>query len=426
MWLYSLGLVALAAGSQLKQHVIGQDSCDAAGQNEVHAGMCECEKECCNTPEDQLIEGCPIDVVIGIDMCSCNNDTWTEMRRFTLDMVNTLNSEYGISDNDNSARLHVFQFMENTKDVVGFDTFTRNELEKSVLGMGMAEFHGRSTNVKAAIDHAKNVLQNSPRTDIPGRKAVFALITNGYSDDKLVKSDQVLKSAADMHVAINAQMVFVAREDSSMPNKANSHTNEELAQMFDSRERLSDPVAAQQIVGDVNCDEKPPIDYHRECNCVCDVPMGCHGPQGPPGVEGEKGGKGPKGPNGAPGKKGDTGEDGPDGEQGEDGGCGMPGDAGPKGEPGKDGSYGKSGTQGVAGIKGPPGEPGAAGPQGDPGDAGQPGAPGVPGVQGEPGDEGDRGEPGPEGTLDEDTLKWLVNKIFIEELNALNLQTPQT
>merc|ERR1712048_426989 len=280
MWLYSLGLVALAAGSQLKQHVIGQDSCDAAGQNEVHAGMCECEKECCNTPEDQLIEGCPIDVVIGIDICSCNNDTWTEMRRFTLDMVNTLNSEYGISDNDNSARLHVFQFMENTKDVVGFDTFTRNELEKSVLGMGMAEFHGRSTNVKAAIDHAKNVLQNSPRTDIPGRKAVFALITNGYSDDKLVKSDQVLKSAADMHVAINAQMVFVAREDSSMPNKANSHTNEELAQMFDSRERLSDPVAAQQIVGDVNCDEKPPIDYHRECNCVCDVPMGCHGPQG--------------------------------------------------------------------------------------------------------------------------------------------------
>merc|ERR1712176_1497030 len=194
--------------------------------------------------------------------------------------------------------------------------------------MGMAEFHGRSTNVKAAIDHAKNVLQNSPRTEIPGRKAVFALITNGYSDDKLVKSDQVLKSAADMHVAIDAQMVFVAREDSSMPNKANSHTNEELAQMFDSRERLSDPVAAQQIVGDVNCDEKPPIDYHRECNCVCDVPMGCHGPQGPPGVEGEKGGKGNKGVKG---------------DQGENGGCGMPGEAGPKGEPGKDGSYGKSG-----------------------------------------------------------------------------------
>ena len=120
--------------------------------------MCECEKDCCNTPAEQLVDGCPIDVVIGIDMCSCNNDTWTEMRRFTLDMVNTLSSDFGINDNENSARLHIYQFMDENKDVVGFDTFTQNEIEKAVLGMQNAEFHGKSTDLKVAIQHAQQVL----------------------------------------------------------------------------------------------------------------------------------------------------------------------------------------------------------------------------------------------------------------------------
>ena len=79
--------------------------------------------------------------------------------RFTLDVVNALNHDFGISDNENSARLHVFQFMDNTKDVVGFNTFTRNELEKKVLRMENAEFHGKSTNIKTAIEHAESVLK---------------------------------------------------------------------------------------------------------------------------------------------------------------------------------------------------------------------------------------------------------------------------
>ena len=54
------------------------------------------------------------------------------------------------------------------------------------------------------------------------------------------------------------KMVFVAREDSSMPNSKNTHTNEDIAEVFDSRERLKDPVAAQQIVGDIECDAPPP------------------------------------------------------------------------------------------------------------------------------------------------------------------------
>ena len=33
---------------------------------------------------------------------------------------------------------------------------------------------------------------------------------------------------------------------------------EDIAKVFDSRERLKDPVAAQQIVGDIECDAPPP------------------------------------------------------------------------------------------------------------------------------------------------------------------------
>lgn len=426
MRLISFGLVALAASSELAQDVIGQGTCDEAGQMEVHAGMCECEKDCCNTPADQLIDGCPVDVVIGIDMCSCNNDTWTEMRRFTLDMVNTLSSDFGINDNDNSARLHVFQFMDSTKDVVGFDTFTRNELEKAVLGMENAEFHGKSTNIKTAIEHAQGVLENSPRTQLPGRKAVFAIITNGYSDDQLVTSDEVFASAINMATAMDVRMVFVAREDSSMPNAGNTHTYEELVKAFDARERLNDPVAAQQIAGDVECEEAPPISYQRDCSCVCDVPMGCHGIQGPAGPDGADGGNGRRGDPGQRGVPGEMGPAGPSGEPGEQGGCGMPGDAGAKGDPGMDGNHGMDGANGDDGIKGVPGLPGDHGKKGEQGDQGKDGGVGQPGVQGEPGAEGDQGEQGPQGALDEKTLKWLVNKIFIEELNALNLQTPQT
>lgn len=419
------GLVALAAG-QLTQDVIGEGTCDDVGQNQVHDGMCECEKDCCNTPADQLVDGCPIDVVVAIDMCSCNNDTWTEMRRFTLDMVNTLSSDFGINDNDNSARLHVYQFMDYTKDVVGFDTFTKNELEKAVLGMTNAEFHGKSTDLQVAIEHAQDILEKSPRAGLPGRKAVFAFITNGYSNDHANSKELVFESAIKMDNAMDVRMVFVAREDSSMPNDRNTHTYEELTHAFDARERLQDPVAAQQIVGDVECDPAPEPSYQRECTCVCDVPMGCHGIHGPQGNDGERGGMGKTGEPGDQGDAGEPGADGPKGPPGDQGGCGMPGDAGAKGDPGADGTNGMSGQSGEEGIQGPEGEPGNAGPKGQKGEPGPDGPTGQPGVQGEPGPEGDQGDQGPEGELDEQTLKWLVNKIFIEELNALNLQTPQT
>ena len=41
--------------------------------------MCECEESCC-TSQAQTEEGCPVDIVIAIDMCSCNNDTWHDMK----------------------------------------------------------------------------------------------------------------------------------------------------------------------------------------------------------------------------------------------------------------------------------------------------------------------------------------------------------
>ena len=41
--------------------------------------MCECEEGCC-TSQAQTEEGCPVDIVIAIDMCSCNNDTWHDMK----------------------------------------------------------------------------------------------------------------------------------------------------------------------------------------------------------------------------------------------------------------------------------------------------------------------------------------------------------
>lgn len=296
---------------------------------------------------------------------------------------------------------------------------------KKVLRMENAEFHGKSTNIKTAIEHAESVLKNSPRAGLENRKSVFAIITNGYSDEKLVSPQAVFTTALDMSKT-DIKMVFVAREDSSMPNSKNTHTNEDIAEVFDSRERLKDPVAAQQIVGDIECDAPPPVDYQRECKCTCDVPMGCHGLQGPGGEPGKQGPPGKKGDDGAQGIPGEMGKPGAPGEPGDQGGCGMPGEAGQKGEPGSDGSNGMSGARGKPGIKGVPGEPGPAGPKGQKGDRGQDGQTGPPGVQGEPGMVGDQGEPGPEGQLDQKTLKWLVNKIFIEELNALNLQTPQT
>ena len=47
--------------------------------------------------------------------------------------------------------------------------------------------------------------------------------------------------------------------------------------MFERSLRLRDPVAPQQLIGDIECDALPEPDYNRQCNCKCDVPMGCHG-----------------------------------------------------------------------------------------------------------------------------------------------------
>lgn len=385
--------------------------------------MCECNEECCASAVPQQ-EGCPVDIVLAIDMCSCNNDTWHDMKEFTKRAVNALHTQFGISDSDKSGRIAIYQFMEDVSDVVGLDTFTNKEIMKKVNQMSNSQFHGFGTDMTKAIEHGSQILKNSPRRDMDGARQVFAVITNGYSDDSMTSDQEVLMAITSGFD--NTKTIFVAREDSSVKNARGTHTNEEVREMFDGKLRLKDPVAPQQLVGDIECDAPPEPDYHRECECKCDVPMGCHGIQGEPGSKGADGPEGCIGDVGKAGDLGEPGDDGPMGIKGDIGGCGMPGMAGEKGEPGEDGVDGDNGVDGPEGIQGPTGEPGAAGDRGEKGETGAPGEPGKPGVQGDPGATGEQGDEGTAGNLDTQTLKWLVNKIFIEELNAMGINTPMT
>lgn len=425
-----IGLIGLARAGQdtLPQHVIGQDTCDQPGQDILYGGMCECEESCCASAEPQQ-EGCPVDIVLAIDMCSCNNDTWHDMKEFTKRAVNALHTQFGISDSENSGRIAIYQFMEDVSDVVGLETFTNKEIMKKVNQMGNSQFHGYGTDMTKAINHGSQILKNSPRRNMDGVRQVFAVITNGYSDDAMTTDQEVLMAiTSGFDNTPNGQVstVFVAREDSSVKNARGTHTNEEVRDMFNAKLRLKDPVAPQQLIGDIECDEAPEPDYHRECACKCDVPMGCHGIQGEAGAMGEEGPDGCIGDLGKQGQPGQPGDDGPMGPPGDMGGCGMPGIAGQKGEPGDDGVDGIDGVDGPGGIVGPQGVPGAAGDRGPVGDTGPRGEPGKPGVQGDPGATGEQGDEGTAGNLDTKTLKWLVNKIFIEELNAMGINTPMT
>merc|ERR1712151_1213533 len=364
--------LGLTNAVDLPQDIIGEASCDARGQDTTYPGVCECEESCC-TSQAQTEEGCPVDIVIAIDMCSCNNDTWHDMKEFTRSAVNALNEQFGISDTDNSGRMAIFQFMEDVHNVVGLETFTRKEIMKKVNNMENTKFHGRGTDMTKAVKHAQSILDSSTRRDLEGIRRVFAVITNGYSDAKLTTDQDV----------VEAVFTMTASDD-----------------VVERSLRLRDPVAPQQLIGDIECDALPEPDYNRQCNCKCDVPMGCHGITGDPGIDGADGPMGKAGLPGEQGAPGRQGDDGPMGEQGDRGGCGMPGRAGEKGEPGLDGDDGENGEPGPDGIKGPGGEPGPCG------------------EKGEMGDEGAAGE------LDTQTLKWLVNKIFIEELNAMGLHHP--
>jgi len=425
----TLGLLVclgLTRAVELPQDVIGQDSCDAIGQDTLYGGICQCEESCCTSDNQNQEDGCPVDLVIAIDMCSCNNQTWTSMKEFTRRAVNALHEQFGITDNENSGRMAIFQFMEETHDVVGLNTFTRKEIMKKVNMMENTKFHGRGTDMTKAIKHAAQILQNSPRNEAKGLKKVFAVITNGYSDQKMTTDQEVFEATMQLNAIDDVTTVFVAREDSSVSNARGTHTNTEVQNVFERQLKLKDPVAPQQLVGDIECDKAPEPDYRRECKCECDVPMGCHGVQGDPGVGGQDGPVGCDGPEGKQGDMGITGDDGPIGEPGEKGGCGMPGLAGEKGEPGEDGIVGDDGVDGPEGIQGPPGVPGSCGEKGEKGDQGAQGPPGKEGVEGEPGSPGPQGDQGNPGNLDTQTLKWLVNKIFIEELNAMGINTPMT
>ena len=102
------------------------------------------------------------------------------------------------------------------------------------------------------------------------------MITNGYSDQQRVSDTDVATEVMDLNTDQTLKTVFVAREDSSISNRG-SRTNTMVAEVFAERLRLKDPVAPQQLVGDIECPAPPPPEYSRQCNCVCDVPMGCHG-----------------------------------------------------------------------------------------------------------------------------------------------------
>lgn len=426
MILRSLLLAGVALSYELAQDVIGEGTCSLDKQEVTHLGMCECNKECCNGEDsEKMLGGCPVDVVVAIDMCLCTNTTMSAYKRFGMELINSLNTEFGISDSENSARLHIFQFMEDTHDVTTFNTFTKGELISDVLRMDYHQYHGKATNVRKAVQYGAKILQTSERVNAEPRQ-IFVMITNGYSDEDLVSQRDVEAELQGLQGVPNLRTVFVARGDSSIAGDQNTHTNEDVAKYFDQRESLGSFLAPQQIVNDISCPAPPPMKLERECKCTCDVPMGCHGPQGQPGNDGRVGKPGKKGPSGERGVPGEDGPMGEVGEQGEPGGCGMPGHAGEKGYPGEDGISGINGVRGRQGERGPPGLPGKAGPKGEKGDTGAPGAPGADGVIGEPGDPGQAGEPGPQGGLDQKTLKWLVNKIFMEELSAMGINTPQT
>lgn len=64
-----------------------------------------------------------------------------------------------------------------------------------------------------------------------GLRQVFAVITNGYSDDAMTTDQQVLMaitSGFDDTPNGKVETVFVAREDSSVKNARGTHTNEEV------------------------------------------------------------------------------------------------------------------------------------------------------------------------------------------------------
>jgi hypothetical protein len=78
-----------------------------------------------------------------------------------MELINSLNTEFGISDDVNSARLHIFQFMEDTHDVTTFNTFTKGELISDVLRMDYHQYHGKATNVRKAVQYGAKILQVS-------------------------------------------------------------------------------------------------------------------------------------------------------------------------------------------------------------------------------------------------------------------------
>ena len=95
-----------------------------------------------------------------------------------MELVNSLNTEFGISDDVNSARLHIFQFMEDTHDVTTFNTFTKGELISDVLRMDYHQYHGKATNVRKAVQYGAKILQVSFATGWNCLKGLISIIYN--------------------------------------------------------------------------------------------------------------------------------------------------------------------------------------------------------------------------------------------------------
>ena len=71
-----------------------------------------------------------------------------------------------------------------------------------------------------------------------GVRQVFAVITNGYSDDAMTTDQDVMisiKTGFDDPSNGKINTVFVAREDSSVKNARGTHTNEEVVSYFMTR-----------------------------------------------------------------------------------------------------------------------------------------------------------------------------------------------
>jgi hypothetical protein len=252
---------------------------DFGEENDVCWESCDAPQEClCKNCCVEKKITCPVDVVVALDVCHCDNSRWIK----TIEFVTHLTEEF--KERVDDFRLSVVLFNEVSEIAFSLSdwnpAWTLEEIYNKLDNHDLIDFYGRGTFLHTGVEFAMKQFDHDLK-----RKALLVLYSNGLSQSSDTEVlDVVNNFPGPKIVSVTADALYDDCDGALCPNKQllNDMTNNMVLDGSGRRQFW----AAKQIR---MISEESFVCHERACEwCDCDCDFSCENTEALAGIRKEE------------------------------------------------------------------------------------------------------------------------------------------